>query len=147
MVIACCEAVDVNRTGLCELLDREGVDPDAYSVDGARRNECLILEVEPGGWCVYYSERGLRSGEQHFDTEDEACEEMAQMLLRDQSNRYVLVVGPLEPDAADEAFGAWLSGHGFNRESLRRDDWRVDNPVLRAGEQSRRYWMRRTVLR
>lgn len=72
---------------------------------------------------------------------------MAQVLLSDQTNRYVLVVGPLEPDAADEAFEAWLSGHGFRRESLPRDDWRVDNPVLRAGEQSRRYWMRRTALR
>jgi len=137
----------MNRTGLHELLDREGVDPDAYSLEGARRDECLILEVGAGGWCVYYSERGLRSGERHFETEDDACEEMAQMLLRDHGNRYQLVVGPLEPDAADRAFDLWLAEHDFRAETLRPDDVRVDNPVLRAGEQSRRYWLRRTLLR
>ena len=27
-----------------------------------------------GGWSVYYSERGVRTGEVHFDTEQEACD-------------------------------------------------------------------------
>lgn len=135
------------RERLRQLLDREGVDPGAYSLDGERRDECLILEIQPGGWCVYYSERGLRSGEMHFETEDEACDEMARLLLADRGNRYVLVVGPLPPEEADEAFDLWLGEHGFVRSELPPDDILVDNPVLRAGEASRRYWLHRLKLR
>lgn len=126
---------NVLRGALRKLLDSEGVDPLAYSLDGHTRDECLILEPEPGGWCVYYSERGGRSGPEHYATEDDACDEMARMLLADRGNRYVLIVGPLPPDEADVGFDTWLREHGFDRSALRPDDYRVDNPILRAGEQ------------
>jgi hypothetical protein len=128
-------------------MDREGVDPDAYRLDGQPRDEALILEIEAGGWCVYFSERGLRNGEMHFDTEHDACEEMAQMLLRDLTNRYVLVVGPADPTDADHLFDAWLADHCMTRADLNPDDVRVDNPILREGVQSRRYWLHRKVWR
>jgi hypothetical protein len=51
----------VNRQTLVELLDAEGVDRDAYSVDLERSrmpDECLCLLIEDGGWVIFYSERG-----------------------------------------------------------------------------------------
>jgi hypothetical protein len=42
----------MNRQSLRDLLHREGVDPHAYSLSGERSDECLILDVEPGGWYV-----------------------------------------------------------------------------------------------
>lgn len=127
----------MNRQALRELMEREGVDPNAYGLDGRRLNKCLILEVEEGGRCVYYAERGLRSGEEHFETEDDACESMAQSLLKDRTNRYVLVVGPLPAPDADDAFDLWLEDQGFTKSDLEPDAIRVDNPVLRPGEQVR----------
>jgi hypothetical protein len=104
------------------------------------------LEIEEGGWCVYYAERGLRSGEKHFETEHDACESMAQSLLADRTNRYVLVVGPLPAPDADAAFDLWLTDHQLTKSNLEPDAVRVDNPILRPGEQVRRYWFRRTLL-
>jgi len=46
-----------------------------------------VLEVAPGGWAVYYAERGLRTEERQFDTEDEACRFMLDRLLADPGNR------------------------------------------------------------
>jgi hypothetical protein len=77
----------MTRPRLVDLLDAEGVDPTAYRVDGSRGDECLILEVDHSGWAVYYAERGLRSGERQFDTEDEACRFMLDRLVADPSTR------------------------------------------------------------
>jgi hypothetical protein len=76
----------MNRRSLRELLEAEGVRDDAYSLDGDR-DESMCLEPITGGWAVYYSERGLRSGERRFATEDEACQFLAARLLADPSNR------------------------------------------------------------
>lgn len=76
----------MNRRSLRELLGAEHVREDAYSLDGDR-DESMCLEPVTGGWAVYYSERGLRSGERRFETEDEACQFLAARLLADPSNR------------------------------------------------------------
>ena len=80
----------MNRLSLVELLNAERVRPDVYSVDGlplSRVDERLVLEIVEGGWAVYYAERGGRSGERRFDTEDEACHFMLDRLLADAGNR------------------------------------------------------------
>jgi hypothetical protein len=57
---------------------------DCYSIDGTVKDEALILEPSTGnGWRIYYSERGLRSGEKVFATEAEACNCFLDMALRD----------------------------------------------------------------
>lgn len=76
----------MNRSSLRELLASEHVRNDAYSLDGDR-DESMCLEPLAGGWAVYYSERGLRSVERWFETEDEACQFLASRLLADPSNR------------------------------------------------------------
>jgi hypothetical protein len=83
----------MDRSSLREFLDRERVDPRAYGLDGVAglpvedREERYFLEELPSGWSVYYWERGLRSGEQSFDDEDEACRHLLDLILRDATTR------------------------------------------------------------
>jgi hypothetical protein len=69
---------------LKEMLVADGIDERAYSLDGMRRDEALILETKAEDtWIVYYSERGLRTGESYFGSESEACEYLLEKLLKD----------------------------------------------------------------
>lgn len=83
----------MDRSSLREFLNREQIDPRAYGLDGSQglpagdREERYFLEKTPSGWSVYYWERGLRSGERLFDSEDEACSHLLDLLLRDQTTR------------------------------------------------------------
>ena len=77
----------MNREGLLALLVAERVRLDSFSIDGSEKDESLCLQIVEGGWAVYYAERGLRSGERRFHTEDEACDFMARRLLADEGNR------------------------------------------------------------
>jgi hypothetical protein len=79
----------VNRERLRELADAEHIRRDAYSLEGGLPSERYVLAIVEGGWAVYYSERGMRRGEKVFDTEDEACAHLFDLLLRDSSNREV----------------------------------------------------------
>jgi hypothetical protein len=74
----------MNTSQLEQKLQEHEIRPDCYSLDGSVINEALILEPSNGnGWRIYYSERGLRSGEKVFFTEEEACVVFLEMLLRD----------------------------------------------------------------
>lgn len=77
----------MNRTSLKALLDAEDVRDDLYGLYGHPGDETLCLERLADGWHVYYSERGLRTGERTYSTEHEACEFMASRLLADPSTR------------------------------------------------------------
>jgi hypothetical protein len=77
----------LNRCELREILDREGVDPNAYELQGGHPNEKYTIEAGVGGWLVYYSERGKRTDEAFFGTEEAACRDLLQRLLRDPSAR------------------------------------------------------------
>lgn len=77
----------VNRDLLQKLLDKEGIDPSAYSLDGGSPFEAYVLEERAPSWTVYYSERGLRSGEVEFESEDEACSYLLELVLRDPTTR------------------------------------------------------------
>lgn len=70
----------MNKFELKKLLDAEKFNPRAYSLDGGLPSERLCLSAESGRWCVYYSERGSRSDEQCFDSENEGCEELLRRL-------------------------------------------------------------------
>ena len=77
----------MNRQTLKELLDREGIDPSSYSLEGGMPVEAYVLEFSPSSWSVYYSERGLRTAEETYASEEEACSRMLEMLLRDPTSR------------------------------------------------------------
>jgi hypothetical protein len=77
----------VNRGELRRRADDEGIRPSAYSLEGGLPPEQYVLSLEEGGWCVYYSERGERTGEAWFDTEDEACSYLLLRLVEDPTTR------------------------------------------------------------
>lgn len=77
----------MNRKELSEAAAREGIRPSTFSVEGGLPPDKYVLSLEPGGWSVYYSERGKRIGEARFDTEDEACSELLLRLTRDPTTR------------------------------------------------------------
>lgn len=77
----------MDREALKALLDAENVDPSAYSLDDGMRFEAYVIERRPNDWSVYYSERGLRSGEVVFQSEDEACAHLLDLVLRDSTTR------------------------------------------------------------
>jgi hypothetical protein len=64
----------MNKSDLKEELEKEHFDPRFYDLDGGSSDECLVLSDERSQWCVYYSERGMRTEEQCFKSEPEACE-------------------------------------------------------------------------
>jgi hypothetical protein len=77
----------VNRQRLRALLDSERVRRNAYALDGSVPEEAMCLLPVTGGWTVFYSERGQRSGERWFETEDEACDFLAERLPAAGNNR------------------------------------------------------------
>jgi hypothetical protein len=73
----------MNRIQLTELLHSLDVPDAAFSTDGVAKNEAHIIEQQgPDTWCVYYSERGQRSDERFFATEDEACRYVYESFLK-----------------------------------------------------------------
>jgi hypothetical protein len=83
----------MDRLSLRELLDRERIDPRAYGLYGPAgfstedREERYFLEETASGWSVCYWERGVRGGEQFFDSEDGACRHLLDLLLGDSTTR------------------------------------------------------------
>lgn len=49
------------------------VPKEVYSLDGGRPNEVYCLGNLNGKWETYYSERGIKSDKEEFNTENEAC--------------------------------------------------------------------------
>ena len=60
---------DLERT-----LEQEDFPRDAHSFNGGLPNESLCIEERSGKWFVYYSERGQRTAEKIFPSEDLACD-------------------------------------------------------------------------
>lgn len=77
----------MDRSALKAVLDSEDVDASAYSLTGGMPFEAYVLECNPAGWSVFYSERGQRSGEVAFQTEEEACAHLLELILRDSTTR------------------------------------------------------------
>jgi len=63
----------VDKTELEQQLKLLKADPDSYCLNGGSPNEALCLEDIYGKWSIYYSEKGLRTEEVSYKSEDEAC--------------------------------------------------------------------------
>ncbi len=135
---------DVNRHDLAEILRNEGINPDTYALDGGHPDERYVIDAQPGGWHVFYSERGLESGRRDFDTEDEACRHLLLLLRNDPTAHFHMVVGPLPAAEADAAFELWKKAADLV--DIDAADIRIDNPVCGDGPL-RRYWVRGIRLR
>jgi hypothetical protein len=80
----------MNREELKKALDKEGVNPHYYSLNGLAGGPydgTSILEKEGNKWLVYYFERGSKWDMQIFLTEDEACRYMFRILTRSPLTR------------------------------------------------------------
>jgi hypothetical protein len=64
----------MNKKVLEDILEREGYRPTCYDLEGQQLPERLTLAKQDGRWCVYYSEKGLKSDLRFFESEAEACE-------------------------------------------------------------------------
>jgi hypothetical protein len=73
----------MNREQLLQLLHQKGIRVGVFSLDGRACDECLRLEQRGQGWLVYYAERGIRTNERVFETEDEACRYILERLSHD----------------------------------------------------------------
>jgi hypothetical protein len=74
----------MNRQELIQKLNDHNINADVYSLFGADYDERLVLDQKPfGKWAVYYCERGLRTGEKIFKSEDDACSFILTTLLND----------------------------------------------------------------
>lgn len=54
---------------------------ESYSLEGGLPNEAYCIEHTEDQWQVYYSERGQKSHIQQFETENEACKTLFQLLV------------------------------------------------------------------
>ena len=78
----------MNRTDLQDRLMSEGIRKDTFSIYGDYADEAYILSKESAGkWSVYYSERGLRTAEKLFDSEEGACQHFYDLLAKDPTVR------------------------------------------------------------
>lgn len=76
----------MNREDLEAILVERKVSSLAYSLGGGLPSEKYVLNQDAGGrWSVYYSERGQKSGERIFDSEDAACRHLLDWLTSDPS--------------------------------------------------------------
>lgn len=63
----------MNKAELKRALTKAGVKPQFYSLEGRLREDAFILQETGERWCVFYHERGERSMERIFDSEEKAC--------------------------------------------------------------------------
>lgn len=65
------------------LIRNAGVPDWFYVTDGGLgTGECVGIEPVPGGWSIYYSERGRKSPLEHCPDEDAACRALLRQLDR-----------------------------------------------------------------
>ena len=77
----------MNNAELRAVLESEGIPGWSYDLDGGSPSEAYVLAEEAGTWSVYYSERGLRTGERTFPSEDAACRHLLESLRNEPSLR------------------------------------------------------------
>lgn len=65
---------NMNLTTLENTLKAEQIPTNAYTILSKPKDETLCIESSKEGWIVFYSERGLRSGEKFFSSENDACQ-------------------------------------------------------------------------
>lgn len=137
----------MDRGELLAALNRDGINPHAYSLDGGHSAEKYVLAARPEGWSVYYFEHGLETGRFDFATEDAACHHLFELLRSDPTTHFHLVAGPLLAAEADAAFQAWKAAHGLTADQLDPSDVLIDNPIFTSADGPvSRYWVRGTKL-
>ncbi len=76
----------MNTTELEHIFKANHVPTRYYSFAGPGGGDCFVLECRASQWAVYYSERGTRREEGIFNTEDEACRAMFELIKETVQN-------------------------------------------------------------
>lgn len=72
----------MKREELRNVLVERGVPSMLYNLDGdGRTDERFCLESVNNEWSVYFSERGIRTTDERFASEEEACKFIYEQLL------------------------------------------------------------------
>lgn len=72
----------MNKENLKKFLNEKGIDSDLYNLDGKGRvDERFCLENKNDEWYVYYSERGIKTTNKRFLSEEDACDYIYNQLV------------------------------------------------------------------
>ena len=83
----------MNIRELKKALKAARIPAESYNLDGkGRDDERLCLVNENSKWVVYYLERGVRTTELFFDSEEEACDYILKIFVKEPWNLNVDVV-------------------------------------------------------
>ena len=138
----------MDRRGLQEFLDDEGVLPAGYDLDGRGVEDGLTLDSSAGNHKVLYTERGQSRTMREFTSEDEACRYLADELLRYEPYRFAVVASsPHHGVSAQEYLDHWLGANGLTLSEITDDDFRIGFMPGRTGGTVIRLSVRRTFLR
>ena len=67
---------------VADFLIREGVRPRFFAINTVVADDAVVLYQEgPARWVVFYTERGVRSSERVYDSEDAACQALIKKAL------------------------------------------------------------------
>lgn len=69
----------MDRTDLINILSLMNIPKDSYSINNIS-NESLCLIYEGMLWKIFYSERGLRTEERYYGSEEAACKDFLERL-------------------------------------------------------------------
>ena len=75
----------MNKIELENELNRRGIRPDAYDLNGFLLDDRIVLEHDGRGYVVFYYERGIRRNERLFILEEQACRDVLDRLMMDRS--------------------------------------------------------------
>ena len=78
----------MTREVLEKKLKIAGIPDYIYNLTGqGKKDECLCLEKIQDKWSVYYLERGIKTTNEIFDSENDACQSQDQELAGYSSDR------------------------------------------------------------
>ena len=75
----------MNRHELLEFLDRLGIDPKAYHLDGRLEHDTYGVRDRQGKWEVFYFERGTADVIGVYETHFEAYDKLASILAKEDA--------------------------------------------------------------
>jgi hypothetical protein len=73
----------ITREDLPKLIAAAGKDPAFVSLYGAHDNDRIVIDNQPAGWVVFYTERGGEFDIREHRTEDAACRDVLDRLDND----------------------------------------------------------------
>jgi len=68
-------------------LKNNNIRKDAYSLTGGLPSEVYCFNKINNKWEIYYCERGVKTSQQFFESEDAACRTFLKNIINDTSTR------------------------------------------------------------